>query len=124
MLYCTYDEYRAAGGSTDEQAFDRLCRHASRLIDRETFGQAAAHAAQCVDCRAALSDACGRIVDLLAAGDAAGILPGAQSVSNDGYSVSFAAGSNATTALAAEAAETLRQALGADPHGLLYRGCC
>ncbi|MFR6092404.1 MAG: hypothetical protein ACLUIR_03260 [Faecalibacterium prausnitzii] len=43
MLYCTYDQYAAVGGTLDEAAFDP-CARASRLIDRHTFGRAEPHA--------------------------------------------------------------------------------
>lgn len=33
MLYCSYDQYAAAGGSMTEQSFTVLCARASRLID-------------------------------------------------------------------------------------------
>lgn len=122
MLYCTYDQYAAAGGTVPETAFGVLCGRASRLIDAATFGRAERHAAGCESCRDALADACGQIINLLAAAAAVGTAPGAASVSNDGYSVTF--GSNASVSAAArqEAAEIIRTALGADPHDLLYRG--
>lgn len=123
MLYCTYDQYAAAGGSIAEQPFTVLCARASRLIDGLTFGRAAPHAEGCEGCRSALTDACVQIVELLAAQQAAGSVPGAVSVNNDGYSVTFAAGSCQTAVVQAEAAALLQAALGADLHGLLYRGC-
>ncbi len=122
MLYCTYQEYSNSGGTVPQAAFDVLCRRASALVDSITWGRAAAHA-ECSTCHAALADACGQIIDLLAARTAVTGVPGAQSISNDGYSVTFAAGSR-SAALRAEAAALLQAALGADPHGLLYRGCC
>lgn len=123
MLYCTYADYQAAGGSIAEQPFTVLCARASRLIDGLTFGRAAPHAEGCEGCRSALTDACVQIVELLAAQQAAGSVPGAVSVNNDGYAVTFAAGSCQTAAVQAEAAALLQAALGADLHGLLYRGC-
>lgn len=42
MLYCSYDQYAAAGGSMTEQSFTVLCARASRLIDGLTFGRAEA----------------------------------------------------------------------------------
>ena len=62
------------------------------------------------------------IVGLLAAASAAGAVPGAASVSNDGYSVTFGSNASVTAAARQEAYEILRTALGSDPHGLLYRG--
>ena len=121
MLYCTYEQYQTAGGTLDEAAFTPLCFRASKLIDRHTFGRAESHAAGCEACREALADACCQIVGLLAAASAVGAVPGAQSASNDGWSVTFGTGS-VSAATRQEAAEIIRTALGADPHGLLYRG--
>ena len=123
MLYCTYDEYQAAGGTVPETAFGVLCSRASRLIDSATFGRAEAHAAECEDCRQMLADACAQIVDLFAAQAAVGAAPGAASVSNDGWSVSFSANSSLSAAVRFNAWHVLENALGADPHGLPYRGC-
>lgn len=123
MLYCTYDEYQAAGGAVPEAAFGVLCSRASRLIDSATFGRAEAHAAGCEDCRQMLADACAQIVDLFAAQAAVGAVPGAASVSNDGYSVSFSASTSLSESVRREAYSILCSALGNDPHGLLYRGC-
>lgn len=123
MLYCTYDEYLAAGGTVPEATFGVLCSRASRMIDAATFGRAEAHAAGCEDCRQMLADACAQIVDLFAAQAAVGAAPGVASASNDGYSVSFSANSSLSAAVRFEAWHVLENALGADPHGLLYRGC-
>ena len=122
MLYCTYDQYAAAGGTVPETAFGVLCSRASRLIEAATFGRAERHAAGCESCRDALADACGQIIGLLAAASAVGTAPGAASVSNDGYSVTFAANASLSAAVRFEAWHVLQNALGADPHGLLYRG--
>lgn len=122
MLYCTYDQYAAAGGTVPETAFGVLCSRASRLIDAATFGRAEPHAAGCESCLDALADACAQIVGLLAAASAVGTVPGAASVSNDGYSVTFGSNASVSAAVRQEAAEIIRTALGADPHGLLYRG--
>lgn len=122
MNYCTYPEYQEAGGTVPEAAFGVLCSRASRLIDSATFGRAEAHAAECEDCRQMLADACAQIVDLFAAQAAVGAVPGAASASNDGYSVTFAANASLSAAVRFEAWHVLEAALGADPHGLLYRG--
>lgn len=121
MLYCTYDQYTAAGGMVPEAAFGVLCSRASRMIDAATFGRAESHAAGCEACREALADACAQIVGLLAAASAVGAVPGASSASNDGWSVTFGTGS-VSAATRQEAAEIIRTALGNDPHDLLYRG--
>lgn len=121
MLYCTYDQYAAAGGTVPETAFGVLCSRASRMIDAATFGRAESHAAGCEACREALADACTQIIGLLAAASAVGAVPGASSASNDGWSVTFGTGS-VSAATRQEAAEIIRTALGNDPHDLLYRG--
>lgn len=121
MLYCTYDQYAAAGGTVPEAAFGVLCSRASRMIDAATFGRAESHAAGCERCRDALADACTQIIGLLAAASAVGAVPGASSASNDGWSVTFGTGS-VSAATRQEAAEIIRTALGNDPHDLLYRG--
>lgn len=122
MLYCTYDQYAAAGGTVPETAFGVLCSRASRLIDAATFGRAESHVAGCESCRDALADACGQIINLLAVASAVGTAPGAASVSNDGYSVTFGSNASVSAAVRQEAAEIIRTALGNDPHDLLYRG--
>ena len=122
MLYCTYDQYAAAGGTVPETAFSVLCSRASRLIDAVTFGRAESHAAGCESCRDALADACGQIINLLAVASAVGTAPGAASVSNDGYSVTFGSNASVSAAVRQEAAEIIRTALGNDHHDLLYRG--
>ena len=122
MLYCTYAQYQASGGTLDEAAFTPLCVRASKLIDRYTFGRAESHAKVCADCAAMLADACAQIIDAMSAAQSACAVPGASSVSNDGFSVTFASGA-LSERLAAEAQGILANALGCDPHGLLYRGC-
>ena len=47
MLYCTYDQYAAAGGTVPETAFGVLCSRASRMIDAATFGRAERCAGRC-----------------------------------------------------------------------------
>lgn len=122
MLYCTYDQYAAAGGTVPETAFSVLCSRASRMIDAATFGRAESHVAGCESCRDALADACGQIINLLAVASAVGTAPGAASVSNDGYSVTFGSNASVSAAVRQEATEIIRTALGNDPHDLLYRG--
>lgn len=87
-----------------------------------TFGRAEPHAKLCADCAALLSDACVQIIEAMNAAQSACALPGVSSVSNDGYSITFAAGAFSER-IAAEARGILAAALGSDPHGLLYRGC-
>ena len=126
MIYCTYDEYQAAGGSLEASAFDVYAARASRLIDGITFGRAEAHVEECDRCKAALSDACVQVIQLLAAAQnavtASGYTPGVASVSNDGYAVTFSSTGGMTASVQGEARDIIRSCLGNDPHGLLYRG--
>lgn len=122
MLYCTYEQYQSAGGTLDEEVFSLFCGQASRLIDGLTFGRASAHVKTCADCAEALAEACCQIVRSMEAAQASCAVPGAVSVNNDGYAVSFASGTPAGR-LTAEAHGILLCCLGADPHNLLYRGC-
>ena len=126
MLYCTYAQYQASGGTLDETAFMPLCKRASKLIDRHTFGRAEFHAAECASCAADLADACVQIIGVLAQASAmttaTGYAPGISSINNDGFAVTFADSALAERT-AAEARSILAEALGSDPHGLLYRGC-
>ncbi|MGN0706894.1 MAG: hypothetical protein ACI4JC_02725 [Faecalibacterium sp.] len=119
MSYCSYPEYQSAGGLLPEEAFAVFSFRAGRLIDRLTFGRAGPHCSECAACRTSLTDACIQLVDLMAAQAALGSAPGAVSVSNDGLAVSF----SGNAGLEAQAGILLANALGADPHGLLYRGC-
>ena len=76
MLYCTYAQYQAAGGTLDEAAFTPLCFRASKLIDRHTFGRAESHAGACAGCAALLADACVQIVDAMSAAQSVWPCPG------------------------------------------------
>lgn len=126
MLYCTYDDYQAAGGILEQDAFAPLCVRASKLIDRMTFGRAEAHAMACERCAGDLRLAAVQIVTLLGQTEtvktSTGYAPGVSSISNDGYAVTFADGALAERT-ASEARSVLAESLGSDPHGLLYRGC-
>lgn len=128
MIYCTYSDYQAAGGNLEAATFDIYAARASRLIDGITFGRAETHVDECDRCRAALSDACVQIIQLLTAAQNAvtanGYAPGVSSVSNDGYAVSYTSTGSMTATTRSEAAEIVRECLGSDPHGLLYRGIC
>lgn len=122
MAYCTHEQYKAMGGSLEEACFAIWAERASRLIDRLTFGKAEQYAGKVP---AELADACAQIADYLqrqrevqnktAFGAVA-------SANNDGYSESYS--SSAATSESAEiyAYTVLRDALGADRYGLLYRG--
>lgn len=72
MLYCTYDQYTAAGGTVPEAAFGVLCSRASRMIDAATFGRAESHAAGARPAGKRWRTPGAQIVGLLAAASAAG----------------------------------------------------
>ena len=120
MAYCDYTDYRQAGGSLDHAAFGWWSLQASRVIDRLTLGRAAQYA----DVLSSdLSAACARITDLLYQQHAkaeAGL--GLAAASNDGISETYQTGSVLAAATDALCLSVLRDALGADEYGLLYRG--
>ena len=122
MHCCTEDQWSWAGGTVAGTAVGGLCSLASRMIDAATLGRAEHHAAGCEACREALADACTQIIGLLAAASAVGAVPGAASVFNDGYSVTFGSNASVTAATRQEASEIIRTALGSAPHALPYRG--
>ena len=96
MIYRTYDDYQAAGGTLEQDAFSPLCVRASKLIDRMTFGRAEAHAMVCERCAGDLRLAAVQSITLLGQTEAAksstGYAPGVSIVNNDGYVVTFADG--------------------------------
>ena len=124
MLYCDYDTYTANGGTMSAQQYGIWGQRASRKIDELTLGRAEAHAAEL---KAELADACGLMADaMLRQADimrssSGGMLTGAN---NDGYSESYAAGSNARRSASRELLGILSDALGVDKCNLLYKGCC
>ena len=83
MIYCTYEQYQAMGGSMAEEDFSLWGPRASRKIDQLTMGRAARYAQQQKD---ELAEACGQIADILHNAQASRVSSGALvSASNDGY---------------------------------------
>lgn len=121
MTYCDYDAYTAHGGKAAQPVIEPWLKRASRVIDRLTYGRAERYASVLSD---ELADACAQIADLmLTASDGAGnAVRGLASVSNDGASESYASGSDMAQVQDQEYYRALRDALGADPYGLLYAG--
>lgn len=119
-MYCTFDKYQLLGGGMRGEQFAVYGPRAARRIDALTQGRAARFA----DTLAAeLAQANADMADLLLASDdghrAAAGLTG---FSNDGYSEQYADAKTARRALNAALADALREALGADPCGLLWQG--
>lgn len=112
-MHLTFDEYREMGGSLDETAFSRLEFRARKIIDQHTFGRLMGLTAQ--------SDAVKRLMFELMTVEQKeenGIL---QSVSNDGYSETYAVVDNEQKSVCLIAAY-LAQEKTADGTPLLYRG--
>lgn len=123
MIYCDYDDFMTLYPETELEpdVYDSLALRASRLIDRETLGRAEGFAAQCKE---ELAGACARLALLLQRQDA--LSQKAQggaitSASTDGYSESFATPHELDKAFRQEVTLILQEALGHDPHGLLFR---
>ena len=85
-MYLTYDEYAEMGGTLNKAAFSRLELKARKLIDQRTFGRLKGLAEQ--------SEVVKKLVfELIATEEKEqnGVL---QSVSNDGYSETYAVANN------------------------------
>ena len=125
MPYCSYEQYAAAGGALPEKEFAPRARRASAVLDRLTYGRAAAAlTAHPDELQAPLADACIGIISLLDAADAGrtAVAQGLASASNDGYSESYLAPAAWRRGMDAACQAVLADALGADPYGLLYAG--
>ena len=120
-MYCSYGEYLLLGGRMTEEQFAVYGPRAAARIDTMTMGRAARHAE---DLKAELSDANAAMADLLlsASGAAQAAASGLASASNDGYSESYRAAAEARRGLDRAMLDALRNALGADPHNLLWQG--
>ena len=124
MRYCTYAEYQLLGGRMSETDFAVWGLRASRRIDRLTYGRAQTALANHPSLAEPLADACAQIADLLQAanGGAAAAVRGLSSATTDGYSESYATDGAGSGALARRCYAAMTDALGSDPHGLLYAG--
>lgn len=105
MSYLTYEEYTLYGGSLDETAFARLEFKAEKLVDNETFGR--------LKKESEISETVKRLIfeliGLNANTDATSenYTPQQTSEGNDGYSMSFAAGTIMTIEMADAKAKQL-----------------
>ena len=112
-MYLTYDEYAEMGGTLNEAAFSRLELKARKLIDQRTFGRLKGLAEQ--------SEVVKKLVfELMVVEEKEqnGVL---QSVSNDGYSETYAVANNEQKSVCLIAAY-LSQEKTADGTPLLYCG--
>lgn len=91
MPYLTFADYQSYGGELVEPAFSRLEFKAAMLIDQHTFGRLKADTTFTEPVKRLTFE----LVGLLGNADtsAAGYQGAVTSESNDGYSISFAAGS-------------------------------
>lgn len=122
MIYCTFDEYTAQGGTLTEPLFNVWAERASRRIDRMTMGRAAF--AQNEETRQGLADACARMADLLAkaANSDLRAASGLTGATTDGYSENYGADADRSAAVRQACRQALADALGNDPENLLYCG--
>jgi hypothetical protein len=112
-MYLIYDEYTEMGGTLNEAAFSRLEFKARKLIDQRTFGRLTGLTEQ--------SETVKKLVfELIATEEKEqnGVL---QSVSNDGYSETYAVANNEQKSTCLIAAY-LSQEKAADRTPLLYCG--
>ena len=87
--YATWDLYQAYYGKiTDQQAFEKLNYRVSRILDAFTGGRAQAATGQKAS---RLNDCACKLIDVVSDLDENGIGRGVTSVSNDGYSETYAA---------------------------------
>ena len=122
-MYCTYETYRAMGGRMTEAEFGIYAPRAAGRLDAMTLGRAAAHAA---DLPHELARANAAMADLLLACDAGmqAAACGLAAANTDGYSETYADARTARLGLNTALYAALRDALGADPYGLLWQGVC
>lgn len=113
-MYLTYNEYRDMGGTLDETAYTRLEYKARKLIDTYTFGRVKALESTPESVKMLM-------FELVALGDQDDNGGPVSSVSNDGYSESYA-----ITEIDAKAENLIRSYLAGeldtDGTPLLYRG--
>ncbi len=89
MVYATWDYYSAHyGGVTEKKEFDRLAFLASRRLDILTARRAQKATGYKAE---ALQDAVCNMVDYMQAAESSALGKGISSVSNDGYTESYAA---------------------------------
>lgn len=130
MLYLSYEDYRGKyGGLLLEQQYAVFGARASAVIDRLTLGRAEPALEAHPDLIGPLETACFQIADTLYSRHMAfqrtvrGI---GAAAATDGYSEQYLDAQAARRAAEVGCRDLLRDALGADPYGLLYQGvgCC
>ena len=130
MLYLTYEDYRSKyGGLLLEQQYAVFGARASAAIDRLTLGRAEPALAEHPDLKEPLALACMAIADTLHSKHMAlqrAVRGIGAAAATDGYSEQYLDAQSARRAAEIGCLDLLRDALGADPYGLLYQGvgCC
>lgn len=130
MLYLTYQDYRNKyGGLLLELQYAVFGTRASATIDRLTLGRAEPALAEHPDLKEPLELACMAIADTLYSKHMAlqrAVKGIGAAAATDGYSEQYLDAQAARRAAEAGCRDLLRDALGADPYGLLYQGvgCC
>lgn len=122
-MYCDYETYRAMGGHMTQAQFDLYGQRAAGRIDALTLGRAELYVAKLKD---ELARANAAMADLLLAAETSSQAAacGLTAANTDGYSESYADAHTARRGLDAALRTALRDALGADPYGLLWQGVC
>ncbi len=120
MLYCSYNQYRDLGGQMTAEEYDVWGPMAAGRIDALTLGRAGTHRDR-LEQELALANAL--MADRMQVGSTAAQTGlGLASANNDGYIESYRAGSDLRRDQTGALTDILRDALGADPYGLLWRG--
>ena len=120
MLYCSYNQYRDLGGQMTAEEYDVWGPMAAGRIDALTLGRAGTHQDR-LEQELALANAL--MADRMQAADTAAQTGlGLASANNDGYIESYRAGSDLRRDQTGALTDILRDTLGADPYGLLWRG--
>lgn len=126
MLYLTYEDYRGKyGGLLLEQQYAVFGARASAVIDRLTLGRAEPALEAHPDLIGPLETACFQIADTLYSRHMAfqrAVRGIGAAAATDGYSEQYLDAQAARRAAEVGCRDLLRDALGADPYGLLYQG--
>jgi hypothetical protein len=122
-IYCDYESYQNGPftHSLSEMEFNTWATKATYLIDNLTYGRASVHAEAL---SGELSYACGQIAEILKQSHSAKMaaVSGLAGASNDGYSETYVAASEASKETKRICYGILEEALGCDVYGLLYAG--
>ena len=88
-MYLEYNDYKAFGGSLEQEAFNRLSFRAGQILNLHTLSRL--QQLQADQIPEAVKRCEFELIAYLAAHDGDGALRAAQSISNDGYSVTYEA---------------------------------